>query len=406
MQKVAIIMLGIHELTGGSGSERFFADVFEAYSAQPERAFELHFIADEITVQRLQEVGRLAHQDRVVGLPNAWPFVGRWSEARVLLRVCRSLGIDLLHIGLVSPAYLPFLWLLGRLERNERPRISITVTNCSLAHRYFEIFPEGGLSQMKVNWLFRLFFNTVHLDGIYSWYELFTKRFAKGVLPSKPAVVTARYCFVDTQRFRPAETKDKRILYAGRLIRRKRPLFFVEAVGRALEAAPDIFVGWRFEIYGKGPLEQVVRHAIREAGLENRITLSHSGTMDAVLAQSMAFVSVQDFENFTSLAMLEAMAAGNAVISRNVGATSEFVRDEENGYLLREDTPAALADALVRYVSRREDHARFAARSREIATTEHCVSNFLGDIERYWQRVIDSVPNVEEEGARPCRESQ
>lgn len=31
MQKVAIIMLGIHELTGGSGSERFFADVFEAY---------------------------------------------------------------------------------------------------------------------------------------------------------------------------------------------------------------------------------------------------------------------------------------------------------------------------------------------------------------------------------------
>lgn len=100
------------------------------------------------------------------------------------------------------------------------------------------------------------------------------------------------------------------------------------------------------------------------------------------------------------------MVVCNAVISRNVGATSEFVRNEENGYLLGEDTPAALADALVRYVSRTEDHTRFAARNHEIATTEHCVSNFLGDIERYWQRVIDSVPNVEEEGARPCRESQ
>lgn len=338
--------------------------------AQPERAFEVHFIAGEITVQRLQEVGRLAQQDRVVGLPNAWPFVGRWSEARVLLKVCRSLGIDLLHIGLVSPAYLPFLWLLGRLERNERPRISITVTNCSLAHRYFEIFPEGGLNQLKVNWLFRLFFNTVQLDGIYSWYEVFTKRFAKGVLPSKPAVVTARYCFVDTRRFRPAETKDKRILYAGRLIRRKRPLFFVEAVRRALEAAPDIFVAWRFEIYGKGPLEQVVRHAIREAGLENRITLSHSATMDAVLAKSMAFVSVQDFENFTSLAMLEAMAAGNAVISRNVSAphaVSIHELGETIGTLLEVEplfervggeTPSPLIPNLSR-LSERYDISRF-----------------------------------------------
>jgi len=384
--RVALLLLGVHGLAGGGGTERQFADVFDGYRG--ERACDLWLVVDPATRSALRDAGRLARGDRVLQVPDGAGPAGWVRQAFALRRLCRAHAFDLVHIALPAPRYLPFLWLLRAAPGGRRPRVSITAVDCTLAHRYFQPRPRDGWQQNKVLWLYRLFFATAPPDGVYSWYRLFAERFSGGVLPGDPTIVAARYCFVDVERFCPAPAKRDVIVWAARLHAVKRPLLFLEGVRAALDRAPGVLEGWEFRMYGAGPMADEVAGARARLGLERRVALAHDPRLAPVFAESRAFVSTQDYENFTSLAMLEAMAAGNAVIARDVGQTRWFVRAGENGFLARDDTPDAIAEAMLAYADARERHAAFAARSRAIATGEHCLANFLADIDAYWTRVL------------------
>lgn len=378
-------MLDVDDLTGGGGTERYFADVFSHYHEARAGEHDLWLITDPVSVERLRGSGRLCTDANVLVLSaRPGPTASlRWAVE--LRRLCTEHVFDLLHVSLVTPAYLPFLWRLGFARR--RPRISITEVDCTLAHHYFERARKRTKEERKAYWLYRIFFETVRIDGVLTWYRLFEERFRERGIRSRPLIAATRYCFVDTETFRPADLKENVIVFAGRLVSIKRPLFFVEAVRLALTRDADAFRGWRFVMYGKGPLESEVREALAAANLEKVVEVRSGARLDEVLARSRVFVSTQDYENFTSLSMLEAMAAGNAIIARDVGQTRAFVRDGENGLVIVGDSPAALANALIEYATHPERHARFAARSREIAETEHCVGNALAEIDRYWSAV-------------------
>jgi glycosyltransferase involved in cell wall biosynthesis len=100
-------------------------------------------------------------------------------------------------------------------------------------------------------------------------------------------------------------------------------------------------------------------------------------------------VSTQAIENFTTLAMLEAMASGNAVIAENVGQTGEFVRHGENGLLVSPATVEAFADAMAEYLRHPERHDALAAASRSLATSVHTIEHFADDIIAFWRAVLD-----------------
>jgi glycosyltransferase involved in cell wall biosynthesis len=110
--------------------------------------------------------------------------------------------------------------------------------------------------------------------------------------------------------------------------------------------------------------------------------------MAPVFARSRLFVSTQAFENFTSLAMLEAMAAGNAVIAEDVGQTREFVRPGENGHLVTSATADAFADAMADYLRHPERQDAMATESRRVATEVHTIEHFAGDITTFWRDVL------------------
>lgn len=384
-------MCRVGDVSGGGGAERYVADIFDHYKSVANPLCDLYFLTDADTVSRLQDVDRLRRVDQILFLKRGKGPLGLVSLGARLVKLCFVHRFDLLHIAMIAPRYLPFLWLIGLAPKAVRPKISITIADCTLAHEYFDRPRREEAQEPTPFWLYRLYFNTVRIDGIYCWYQLFAERFSDGAIRSRPIIVPARYCFVDVERFRPDETKENRVVFAARLYKNKRPLFFLEGVRMALDMAPEIVRNWRFEMYGRGPLEQQVQETIQTLGLGGLVTVAFSPTMTSVFASSKVFVSTQDYENFTSLSMLEAMAAGNAIISRNVGQTLYFVRDGDNGYLLKEDSPRGLGEALVKYFTRPDLHRRFEARSREIAMKEHCLANAFGDIEKYWQRILDQT---------------
>ncbi|MCB1738819.1 MAG: glycosyltransferase family 4 protein [Gammaproteobacteria bacterium] len=380
-------MIGIADLGAGGGAERFFADLYDHYRNDPNRRHDLSFVTDPVSLRRLRNVGRLQSDDgvHVVG-PDT---VSRWSLPRLLelSRLCQRPTFDIVHITLPAPVYLPVLWWLQRQPLDRRPKLSITVTDCTVAHDYPSASPMSGYGASKVYWLYRLYFDTVRLDGVYTWYELFADRFSQGRLKGNPTIVPARYCFVDTQRFQPAEEKDNHVVFAARLVPGKRPSLFVKAVQLARARAPELFRGWRFSIYGGGPLLEQVRGEISRLGLGDLCEVAQSADLAPAFARSRLFVSTQAYENFTSLSMLEAMSAGNAVLAFDEGQTSWFVHHQENGLLVRESTAESLAESLLTYLRAPHRHAGYQQASRRIATHEHCAGNFIEHFDSYLDQI-------------------
>ena len=122
--------------------------------------------------------------------------------------------------------------------------------------------------------------------------------------------------------------------------------------------------------------------------LNHILSLKTNGNLEEVFPYTSCYVSTQDYENFPSLSMMEAMACGNAVISRNVGQTSLMVKDEQNGLLLKEDTPEGLAEMLKKYIkSSDEQHLSMQKESIRIVEEVHTPTSFISQIEDFWMNL-------------------
>lgn len=146
--------------------------------------------------------------------------------------------------------------------------------------------------------------------------------------------------------------------------------------------------GWSVSIYGEGVLEAELRARIEDRQLSDCLTLTHAADMAPVFARSRLLVSTQAFENFTSLSMLEAMAAGNAVIAEDIGQTREFVQPGSNGLLVSNADSTGFASALIDYLEHASDHDRMAEASRRLATDVHTIDYFADDITAFGRDVV------------------
>lgn len=385
--RVALVLAAVGDLSGSGGTERQFADLFD--HLRRDRTGMVTLVTTRAALSRLQATGRVIKDDDVVLLPAGEHISGKravaWLTMTLLWATVRHRW-DVVHLCQPTPIYLPYAAAITRLPRALRPAVALTVVDCTLAHHLRN--PGGGdRYERQVEQAHRLFFRWARLDGVFSWYRAFVEAARDlRLLPARASVAAAKYCFTDAARFVPDAVKERIVVFAGRLSEQKRPLLFVDAVARLVSRYPTLVAGWRFEMYGRGVLDEQVRARIAAHGLEPILTVTHTADMAPVFARSALFVSTQAYENFTSLAMLEAMAAGNAIVAERVGQTAEFVRHGDNGFTV-EPTPDAFAEAMAEYLRHPETHAAMGARSRALVTGVHTIENFSQDIAAFWADV-------------------
>jgi glycosyltransferase involved in cell wall biosynthesis len=385
---VALVLATVHDLSGSGGTERQFSDLFEYWRHRSPGRITL--VTARVAVRRLRETGRLGSDAGIVSLPlGARPAVTKWSLAwmtMALLAATLRHRWDVVHICQPTPSYLPYAAIITRLPKLLRPRVTMTVVDCTLAHNLLTGQP-ADLYERQVIDAHRWYDRWARLDGIYSWYQAFADAASRLRMFSRTRIEAAKYCFTDVDRFHPG-AKQAIVVYAGRLSVQKRPLLFVDAVASLLQRHATVAAGWRFAMYGAGPLEPETRARIEHHGLGDRITLSKTPDLSAVFAESKLFVSTQQHENFTSLAMLEAMAAGNAIVAENAGQSSEFVKHGENGYAIGPPATAdAFADAIAGYLTHPDRHDRMADSSRQLATRVHNIEHFASHLAEFWNDV-------------------
>lgn len=166
-----------------------------------------------------------------------------------------------------------------------------------------------------------------------SWAELIRKR----VDPQK---VTVLHNAVDVSEYDSSfSVSPVRMSFVSNHIQRKGVEELVDAIARLAEERPV-----RITIAGKGPMSHLAEKlADSQPGVEYVGFVSEERKCE-ILAESTVYV-LPTYAEGVPIAILEAMAGGNAIVSTSVGGIPSVV-DERNGVLVEPGDADELADAL------------------------------------------------------------
>lgn len=128
----------------------------------------------------------------------------------------------------------------------------------------------------------------------------------------------------------------------------------------SLAAASTQVESVRGLIVGDGPTFAEIRAAVAQAGLSERVRLSGYRTDARNLTQCLDLFVLASFSEGTSMALLEAMAAGVPAAVTDVGGNPEIVLNQQSGWTVPCGSIESLAAVIV-------EAARDAAKRREFA---------------------------------------
>ncbi|HEX6755643.1 MAG TPA: glycosyltransferase [Mycobacteriales bacterium] len=185
------------------------------------------------------------------------------------------------------------------------------------------------------------------------------------VLPMGADVETVRAAGAGVERV------PGRILFVGRLVEKKGLAVLLRALrsvtippGQAPPGAP----GWSLEVVGDGPLRQSLERAaeglpVTFLGALPRTELAKAYARSEVVAVPSVTAASGDQDGLP-VALLEAMAAGCAVVGSRIAGIDAAVVDGESGVLVPPGDEAALAAALTALLSDPDRRAKLGAAAR------------------------------------------
>jgi glycosyltransferase involved in cell wall biosynthesis len=166
-----------------------------------------------------------------------------------------------------------------------------------------------------------------------------------------------------------------------------RPEKALEVLVKAAALLAPRFSGLRVVIAGAGPEEHRLRLLVHELRLEETVLLIGFRTdiADVLAALDIAVFS-SDREGMP-LAMIEAMAAGKAIVATRIAGIPELVRDGEEALLVPPRDPAALADAVARLLEDAELRNRLASRAQERQRRELDIRSTVEAFEQLYEEL-------------------
>ena len=189
------------------------------------------------------------------------------------------------------------------------------------------------------------------------------------------------------------------ILYASKLIPRKRPLDLLRAYRRVEDRAGLVIVG-------DGVLNGEMRAFVKEHGLDNVrfVGFKNQGQLPRYYAMADAFALPSAYETW-GLVINEAMCAGLPIVTTNaVAASYDLVREGDNGYIHPVGNVDALSEALTRLIESPERRRQMGQRSREIISQwshDACVDGILQAIDHVTGTAPPAIDRHAATQARP-----
>jgi len=157
----------------------------------------------------------------------------------------------------------------------------------------------------------------------------------------------------------------------------------------AAEKLADRFPQMRFVIAGEGPLRQVLQEAVHRAGLKSRVTFpGYCRDIAETLSKIDIFVLPSLTEGL-SITLLEAMAAGCAVVATRVGGVPEIVDHGITGLLVQPASADALAEAVATLAINPELRDKFSAAGKEKIEAHFTLARMLTETASVYAALIN-----------------
>lgn len=191
-----------------------------------------------------------------------------------------------------------------------------------------------------------------------------------------------------------AQHRDARMMLAvGRLDPVKGFETLIDAVALLQERGIDLDC----RLVGSGPLDPQLRRRAKERGVASRIEFSgaqpqeriRSWMSTATLFVLPSQVAADGNRDGIPVALMEAMASGCPVVSTRVSGIPELIQDDEDGMLVEQRDPVALAAAIERLLESSALRERLATRARVRIETEFDSRKEAGRLHQLMREAVD-----------------
>jgi len=191
-------------------------------------------------------------------------------------------------------------------------------------------------------------------------------------------IPTARF-LSDSPRDASANEKAQNftLIHIGRMAPQKNHLLLIEAFAIAVKESPSM----QLFLVGDGPLKQQVEKFVNDLELTDKVFfLGLRNDVPSLIEKSDIFILSSDWEGMP-LTILEAMAAGKAVLSTAVGAVPEIVDDGVTGILVTPRDAQSLAKGILRLAKDSAMREQMGKAGRQRAVEQFDISRTAGEYE-------------------------
>lgn len=151
------------------------------------------------------------------------------------------------------------------------------------------------------------------------------------------------------------------IITASRIDKVKGLIYMIDAI----EILKSHNINFHYYMIGEGPELKELKRICKEKDLEDCISFEgFQNNIPEWMAATDIFVLPSLFE-YHSIAVLEAMRAGKAIIATNVGGNGESINDNEQGLLIPAANSKALAEAIEFIIRNEKLRKQFAENARK-----------------------------------------
>lgn len=185
---------------------------------------------------------------------------------------------------------------------------------------------------------------------------------------------------------KPFASRNLDMLFLGRLGVRKG----TDDLLLAMERMQKDGVRFRCVMAGDGPVAEY-KEKVRAMGLEEQVTFAGwiNGAEKLVLLEDARLLLLPSYHEGLPMSILEAMAAGEAIISTPIGGIPEAVHDGENGILVQPGDAEGLYQAISTLLNDPGKAEAMGRRSREIMDEKYDLKKLHEQLYAEYCRVLE-----------------
>lgn len=145
----------------------------------------------------------------------------------------------------------------------------------------------------------------------------------------------------------------------------------------------------KFLVVGSGSEEGKLRHQINEVNLDNVLLLGYRNDIRWILSQTDILLLTSRFEAF-SMAVLEAMAAGCAIVATRCNGPESIITNESDGILTDVGDVQALAYQVIRLLRDWSLRQQLVQRAQQKVVTTYMLHETTSRIADIYERTLGS----------------